>query len=76
MSVRVPKYRHHKRSGQALVQIDRERIYLDVYDSPEIHEKYRRLLAEWLSGNEPAKSQLPAPPQPKAEPDVLESQPT
>jgi len=38
MSVRVPKYRHHKGSGQALVQINRERIYLGVYDSPESHD--------------------------------------
>jgi hypothetical protein len=56
MSVRVPKYRHHKGSGQALVQINRERTYLGVYDSPESHEKYRRLVAEWLSGNEVDKS--------------------
>ena len=27
MSVRVPKYRHHEGSGQALVQINRERIF-------------------------------------------------
>ena len=56
MSVRVPKYRHHKGSGQALVQINRERTYLGVYDSPESHEKYRRLIAEWLSGNGVAES--------------------
>ncbi len=56
MSVRVPKYRRHKGSGQALVQINRERTYLGVYDSPESHEKYRRLVAEWLSGNDVAKS--------------------
>jgi len=28
MSLRVPKYRLHKASGQALVQIDGRRIYL------------------------------------------------
>jgi hypothetical protein len=56
MSIRVPKYRFHKGSGQALVQINRERIYLGVYDSPESHEKYRRLVAEWLSGNATAES--------------------
>jgi hypothetical protein len=56
MSIRVPKYRFHKGSGQALVQINRERIYLGVCNSPESHEKYRRLVAEWLSGNAMAES--------------------
>lgn len=49
MSVRVAKYRFHKGSGQALVQISGRRIYLGKYDSPESKEKYRRLLAESLA---------------------------
>lgn len=48
MSTRIPKYRLHKGSGQALVQIDGERIYLGKYGSPESEEKYQRLIAEWL----------------------------
>ena len=49
MSIRIPKYRLHKGSGQALVQINRDRIYLGTYGSEESKEKYERLVAEWLS---------------------------
>ncbi|MFP6677723.1 MAG: site-specific integrase, partial [Pirellulaceae bacterium] len=49
MSVKIPKYRLHRGSGQALVQINGDRIYLGVYDSPESHEQYRRILAEFLA---------------------------
>ncbi len=48
MPVRVPKYRLHKGSGQALVQINGRRIYLGKHDSPASHEKYRQIIAEWL----------------------------
>jgi hypothetical protein len=49
MSVKIPKYRLHRGTGQALVQINGDRIYLGVYDSPESHEQYRRILAEYLA---------------------------
>ena len=51
MSVRIPKYRHHKPSGQALVQIRGRRTYLGKYGSEESKEKYRRLIAEYVSGD-------------------------
>jgi integrase len=44
MSVHLPKYRLHKSSGQALIQINGHRIYLGVYNSPESKEKYRRYI--------------------------------
>jgi integrase len=49
MSVRVPKYRFHKASGQALVEIGGRHFYLGQYESPESHEKYRRLITRYLS---------------------------
>ena len=49
MSFRIPKYRHHKGSGQALVQIDSRRIYLGKYGSAQSKEKYRRVVAEALA---------------------------
>jgi integrase len=49
MSVRTPKYRLHKASGQALVQLDGRRIYLGKYGTPESKERYRRLVTKWLS---------------------------
>jgi len=60
MTVRVPKYRLHKGSGQALVQIRGERIYLGKYGSEESQEKCRRLIAEFLAGRD--LSSLPAQP--------------
>jgi integrase len=48
MSSRIPKYRLHKGTGQALVQINGERIYLGKHGTPESKEKYRRVIAEWL----------------------------
>ena len=53
MSIRLPKYRLHKGSGQALVQIEGQRIYLGVYGTKESKEKYRRMLAEWLATRRP-----------------------
>jgi integrase len=50
MSFRTPKYRLHKGSGQALVQINGERIYLGKYGTEESKEKYRRQVAEFLAG--------------------------
>ena len=49
MSIRIPKYRCHKGSGQALVQINGDRICLGKYDSEEGKEKYQRLVSERLS---------------------------
>lgn len=49
MSVRVPKYRRHKGSGQALVEVNGRRIYLGKYNSPASREAYRRLVADLMS---------------------------
>ena len=64
MARRIPKYRLHKGSGQALVQIDGRRIYIGKYDSPESHEAYDRVIAEWLADsrrNAPQKQKSTAP---------------
>lgn len=54
-SMRVPKYRLHKGSGQALVEWKGQRHYLGVYGTPESRQRYRQFVAEAL--REP----LPAP---------------
>ena len=49
-----PSYRLHKGRGSAVVTIDGRNRYLGPYGSPESHEEYARLLAEWLaSGSTP-----------------------
>ena len=49
MSTRIPKYRCHKGSGQAIVQINGKRIYLGKHGSAKSKERYRQLIAEFLS---------------------------
>jgi hypothetical protein len=66
MSIRIPKYRFHKGSGQALVQINGCRIYLGTHGSEESKEKYQRTVAEWLSNGQ-------TKPQPPAATDQAES---
>ena len=51
MPVRVPKYRFHKASGQALVEIRGRHYYLGKFDSPESQELYRRLITQHFSDN-------------------------
>lgn len=49
--VRIPKYRLHKGSGQAIVQIAGQRYYLGKHGSEESRERYRRFVAELCSGS-------------------------
>ena len=50
MKRRIPKYSHHKATGQARVRIDGKTYYLGKYDSEESHRKYDELIAKWLTG--------------------------
>jgi hypothetical protein len=44
---RPPAYRLHKARNLAVVTINGKNHYLGKYDSPESHEGYGRLIAEW-----------------------------
>ena len=44
--VSVPKYRRHKGSGQAFVQVHGKRHYLGRYGTPKSKERYARFVAE------------------------------
>lgn len=59
---RIPSYRLHKASGQAVVTLSGRDHYLGQHGSPESREAYNRLIAEWLS----AGRQSPAQPSPDA----------
>jgi integrase len=68
---RVPRYRQQKARNLAVVRIDGRDVYLGRYDSPESHEKYRRVVAEWLSGSPPeAGGGRPGTPDPGGGPSV------
>jgi integrase len=44
----VPKYRKHKASGQAFVELAGRRYYLGPHGSQTSREEYDRLIGEWL----------------------------
>ena len=45
----LPKYRKHRASGQAIVEINGHRHYLGPHGTKASHSEYDRLVAEWLS---------------------------
>ena len=45
---KLPKYRQHKPSGQAVVTLTGRDFYLGPYDSAVSRVEYDRLVAEWL----------------------------
>ncbi len=47
-----PSYRLHRPSGQAVVRIDSHDHYLGRHGTPESHEKYARLVAEWSASGQ------------------------
>lgn len=52
--VRVPSYRHHRPSGQAIVTLSGKEFYLGKWQSEESQQEYQRLVSEWLaSGTRP-----------------------
>jgi integrase len=67
---KIPSYRLHKPTGQAVVRLDGHDRYLGKHDSPESREKYRRVVAEWLATSLPAP--VPAGAIPAPSPSVAE----
>lgn len=47
---KLPKYRHHKGSGQAVVTLSGRDIYLGAWNSKASRAEYNRLIGEWLAG--------------------------
>ncbi|CAN5831885.1 hypothetical protein BH23PLA1_BH23PLA1_41230 [soil metagenome] len=47
---KIPIYRLHKPTGQAVVRLDGRDVYLGLHGTEASQEKYRRTIAEWLSG--------------------------
>src|SRR5690349_14971138 len=50
-TLRIPSYRHNRTTGRAVVTLDGRDVWLGKYNSPESHQKYKRLIAEWLSND-------------------------
>ena len=66
----VPKYRHHKGTGQAFVQIKGRRHYLGKWDTPESKEALRRFRCRTCRPGPPPLP--PLPPVPTAQITVTE----
>ena len=49
--VKQPAYRLHKARSCAVVTLNGKNHYLGPWQSPESHEKYARLIAEWRRNN-------------------------
>ena len=49
---RIPSYRLHTPTGQAVVTISGKDFYLGKHDSPMRHAAYKRLIAEWLANHQ------------------------
>lgn len=60
---KVPSYCRHKATGQAVVRLNGRDHYLGLYGSPESHERYARLIAQWqTTGNSsPHRAAVAAP---------------
>jgi integrase len=56
---RPPKYSLHKASGQAVVRLNSRDIYLGKHGSPESHERYAQILAQWTRQQRIEESQKP-----------------
>jgi hypothetical protein len=48
---KISSYALHESSGQARVRIDGKDHYLGQYNSPESHESYARLIADWAAAS-------------------------
>lgn len=60
LSQSVPRYRKHKASSQAIVEINGKRYYLGPHGSRTSKFEYDRLVAEWLSTGRSATFGIPA----------------
>ncbi|MBA2707235.1 MAG: recombinase XerD, partial [Gemmatimonadaceae bacterium] len=46
-----PKYRQHKASGQAIITVNGEDIYLGKHDTPQSRAEYDRIIGEWRANS-------------------------
>jgi integrase len=51
LTKKLPSYRLHKRSGQAVVTLNGTDHYLGDHDSPESKTQYEQLMSQWLASH-------------------------
>lgn len=47
---RIPRYRHHKTTGRAIVRLDGRDVYIGRFGSPESRQRYARIIADLAAG--------------------------
>jgi len=57
---RLPSYRLHKASGQAIVSLNGRQVYLGPHDTEESRAEYDRVMAEYLANGRRAPGKQPA----------------
>ena len=57
---RVPNYRRHKPTGQAVVTLNGKDHYLGRWNTAASRYEYQRLLGEWLTGGCPSSTETDA----------------
>jgi hypothetical protein len=50
-TLRIPSYRRHKPTDQAVVTVIGRDIYLGKYNSAKSRAAYNRIIAEWTASN-------------------------
>ncbi len=60
-TLRVPTLTLHKATGQGRVRLNGQDHYLGTFGTDETHERYKRLIAEWLSGQLPGAAHCATP---------------
>ncbi len=55
LSKSLPRYRRHKATGQAVVTLQGQDIYLGPWNSKASKVEYDRLISEWLAAGRPAR---------------------
>ena len=58
---RLPSYRIHKPTGQAVATIGGRDVYLGKYESRRNRTEYDRIIAEWLSAGRRLRRPEPMP---------------
>lgn len=46
---RTPSFRHHKASGQGVVELNGVEVYLGKWGLPETEQRYHRTISEWIA---------------------------
>src|SRR5687767_10277654 len=54
----MPKYRHHKASGRAVVTLSGKDYYLGVFGSMESKQAFNQRVAEWLASGCPTRATI------------------